>query len=54
MGSFPEMYNDPLFLAVLVSLGPFIRGKIRRVLHRTRLKINKTRTYRINGTFRLK
>ena len=29
------------------SLGPFIRGKIRRVLH-------KTRTLRINGTFRLK
>ena len=29
------------------SLGPFIRGKIRRVL-------NKTRTFRINGTFRLK
>ena len=28
-------------------LGPFIRGKIRRVL-------NKTRTFRINGTFRLK
>ena len=30
-----------------VTLGPFIRGKIRRVLH-------KTRTFRINGTFRLK
>ena len=29
------------------TLGPFIRGKIRRVLH-------KTRTFRINGTFRLK
>ena len=29
------------------TLGPFIRGKIRRVL-------NKTRTFRINGTFRLK
>ena len=28
-------------------IGPFIRGKIRRVL-------NKTRTFRINGTFRLK
>ena len=32
------------------TIGPFIRGKIRRVLHRTR----KTRTFRINGTFRLK
>ena len=31
----------------LYLLGPFIRGKIRRVLH-------KTRTFRINGTFRLK
>ena len=30
-----------------VTIGPFIRGKIRRVLH-------KTRTFRINGTFRLK
>ena len=30
------------------SIGPFIRGKIRRVLHRTRLN------FRINGTFRLK
>ena len=29
------------------TLGPFIRGEIRRVLH-------KTRTFRINGTFRLK
>ena len=29
------------------TLGPFIREKIRRVL-------NKTRTFRINGTFRLK
>ena len=29
------------------SLGPFIRGKISRVLH-------KTRTFRVNGTFRLK
>ena len=29
------------------TIGPFIRGKIRRVL-------NKTRTFRINGTFRLK
>ena len=29
------------------TLGPFIRGKIRRVL-------NNTRTFRINGTFRLK
>ena len=29
------------------TLGPFVRGKIRRVL-------NKTRTFRINGTFRLK
>ena len=29
------------------TLGPFIRGKIRRVL-------NKMRTFRINGTFRLK
>ena len=28
-------------------LGPFIRGKIRRVL-------NKTRTFRINGTFHLR
>ena len=28
-------------------IGPFIRGKIRRVLH-------KTQTFRINGTFRLK
>ena len=30
-----------------IILGPFIRGKIRRVL-------NKTQTFRINGTFRLK
>ena len=30
-----------------VIIGPFIRGKIRRVLY-------KTRTFRINGTFRLK
>ena len=29
------------------TLGPFIRGKIKRVLH-------KTQTFRINGTFRLK
>ena len=29
------------------TLGPFIRGKIRRIL-------NKTRTFRINSTFRLK
>ena len=29
------------------TTGPFIRGKIRRVLH-------KTRTFRVNGTFRLK
>ena len=29
------------------KIGPFIRGKIRRVL-------NKTRNFRINGTFRLK
>ena len=29
------------------TLGPFIRGKIRRAFH-------KTRTFRINGTFRLK
>ena len=29
------------------TLGPFIQGKIRRVLH-------KTQTFRINGTFRLK
>ena len=34
-----------------VIIGPFLRGKIRRVLHRTRL--NKTRTFRISGTFRL-
>ena len=33
-----------------MTVGPFIRGKIRRVLH----KLNKTRTFRINGTFRLK
>ena len=32
---------------LLKTLGPFIRGKIRRVL-------NKTQTFRINGTFRLK
>ena len=30
-----------------LAIGPFIRGKIRRVLHRTR-------TFRINGTFHLK
>ena len=30
-----------------LTIGPFIRGKIRCVLH-------KTRTFRINGTFRLK
>ena len=29
-----------------INIEPFIRGKIRRVL-------NKTRTFRINGTFRL-
>ena len=29
------------------TIGPFIRGKIRRVL-------NKSRTFRVNGTFRLK
>ena len=32
---------------LMLLLGPFIRGKIRRVL-------NKTRTFRINGRFRLK
>ena len=31
----------------VATLGPFIRGKIRRVLH-------KTRTFRTNGTFRPK
>ena len=33
--------------ATVNTIGPFIRGKIRRVL-------NKTRTFRINGTFRPK
>ena len=32
-------------------LGPFIRGKIRRVLLVGRV-LNKTRTFRINGTLR--
>ena len=36
-----------VFESHLAILGPFIRGKIRRVL-------NKTQTFRINGTFRLK
>ena len=29
---------DDGVLEVVVTIGPFIRGKIRRVLHRTRLK----------------
>ena len=37
----------PRYESMHVTLGPFIRGKMRRVLH-------KTRTFRINGTFRLK
>ena len=36
-----------LLLRSFATIRPFIRGKIRRVL-------NKTRTFRINGTFRLK
>ena len=40
--------NKEQYLSFKVeTIGPFIRGKIRRVL-------NKTRSFRINGTFRLK
>ena len=40
--------TSPLIVSLeTIRIGPFIRGKIRRVL-------NKTRTFRINGTFRLK
>ena len=46
-----QMMSVPDWMLLLCKLestiGPFIRGKIRRVLH-------KTRTFRINGTFRLK
>ena len=40
-----EIYQGELSRGNII--GPLIRGKIRRVL-------NKTRTFRINGTFRLK
>ena len=40
----PTLYS---VLSWIKILGPFIPGKIRRVL-------NKTRTFRINDTFRLK
>ena len=43
---FVALYSLDLSVTA-ATLGPFIRGKIRRVL-------NKTRTFRINGTFRLK
>ena len=42
-----EKADIALTLSISYILGPFIRGKIRRVLR-------KTRTFRINGTFRLK
>ena len=46
-GNVPQLILFPTEVSWTIKIGPFIPGKIRRVL-------NKTRTFRVNGTFRLK